>query len=132
MDASVTLSWCFEDEATPYSESVLDRLKETEAVVPAIWPLEVANALVTAERRQRLAEAQTTRLVQLLGALPISIDTDGLRQALGSILSLGREHDLSTYDASYLELAMRQGLPLATQDQGLRQAAARAGVTLVE
>jgi predicted nucleic acid-binding protein len=132
VDASVALAWCFEDEATPYAESVLDRLQQTEAVVPAIWPLEVANVLLTAERRQRLTEAQTVRLAQLLRGLPITIDTEGLTQALGSTLSLGREYGLSAYDTSYLELAMRQGLSLATQDEALREAAARAGVPLVE
>ena len=132
VDASVALAWCFEDEATPYAESVLDRLQQTEAVVPAIWPLEVANVLLTAERRQRLSEAQTVRLAQLLRGLPITIDTEGLTQALGSTLSHGREYGLSAYDTSYLELAMRQGLSLATQDADLREAAARAGVPLVE
>ena len=132
VDASIALAWCFEDESTPYTESVLDRLQQTEAVVPAIWPLEVANVLLTAERRQRLTEAQTVRLAQLLRGLPITIDTEGLTQALGSTLSLGREYGLSAYDTSYLELAMRQGLSLATQDAALRQAAARAGVPLVE
>ena len=132
VDASVALAWCFEDEATPYTESALDRLQQTEAVVPAIWPLEVANVLLTAERRQRLTEAQTARLAQLLRGLPITIDTEGLTQALGSTLSLGREYGLSAYDTSYLELAMRQGLALATQDAALREAAARAGVPLVE
>ena len=132
VDASVALAWCFEDEATPYAESVLDRLQQIEAVVPAIWPLEVANVLLTAERRQRLTEAQTVRLAQLLRGLPITIDTEGLTQALGSTLSIGREYGLSAYDTSYLELAMRQGLSLATQDADLREAAARAGVPLVE
>lgn len=83
VDASVVLAWCFEDEANPYTESVLDRLQQTEAVVPAIWPLEVANVLPMAECRQRLTEAQTARLVQLLWGLPITIDTEGLTQALG-------------------------------------------------
>ena len=132
VDASVALAWCFEDKATAYAESVLDRLQQTEAVVPAIWPLEVANVLLMAERRQRLTEAQTARLVQLLWGLPITIDTEGLTQALGPMLSLGREYGLSAYDTSYLELAMRQGLSLATQDADLREAAARAGVPLVE
>ena len=131
VDASVALAWCFEDEANPYAESVLDRLQQTEAVVPAIWPLEVGNVLLIAERRQRLTEAQTARLVQLLRGLPITIDTEGLTQALGPTLSLGREYGLSAYDTSYLELAMRQGLSLATQDVDLREAAVRAGVPLV-
>ena len=132
VDASVALAWCFEDEATSYAESVLDRLQQTEAVVPAIWPLEVANVLLMAERRQRLTEAQTARMIQLLRGLPITIDAEGLAQAWGPMLSLGREYGLSAYDSSYLEHAMRQGISLATQDAALREAAPRAGVPLVE
>ena len=132
VDASVTLAWCFEDEARPYAESVLDRLRGTQAMVPAIWPLEVANALLVAERRGRLAEAQTARLVELLASLPIDVDTEGLAHAWDTIVALGREHRLSAYDAGYLELAMRQGLPLATQDEGLKKVAGRAGIALVE
>lgn len=111
---------------------MLDRLQQTEAVVPAIWPLEIANVLLMAERRGRLTQAQTTGLVQLLRGLPIAIDTESLTQALGPALSLGREYGLSAYHASYLELAMRQGLPLATQATDSREAAARAGVPLAE
>lgn len=71
VDASVALAWCFEDEVTPYAESVLDCLQQNEAVVPAIWPLEAANVLLMAGRRQCLTEAQTARLAQVLPGLPI-------------------------------------------------------------
>lgn len=131
IDASVALSWCFEDEVGPYAEAVLDRLAETTALVPAIWPLEVTNALVVGERRGRLTEAQSARFAHLLGALPIEVENVDLAITFGSILATARAHGLSSYDAAYLELAARQGLPLATVDEGLRQAAAVAGVALV-
>lgn len=132
VDNSVTMAWCFEDEATPYTESLLDRLQNEQAVVPAIWPLEMANVLLMGERRQRLTEAQTARFMELLTSLPITVDTGALSEDLGPILAIGRQHTLSAYDASYLELAMRQGLPLASQEAQLRGAAAVAGVPLVQ
>lgn len=131
MDNSVTMAWCFEDESTPYTEAVLDRVRETGAVAPAIWPLEVANAVLVGERRQRLTLARTTRFVQFVRSLPITVDTMDLASVLGPVLTLGREHGLSSYDAAYLELAMREGLPLATQDARLSAAAERVGVSLV-
>ena len=131
MDASVTMAWCFEDEATPYTEAVLDLLRNTGAVVSAVWPLEVANVLLVGERRQRLTPARTARFVQLLQSLPITVDTEVLTRALGPVLALAREPGLTAYDATYLELAMREGLPLATQDAQLSAAATRLGVPLV-
>ncbi len=92
LDASVTMSWCFEDETTPYTEAALDRLVGATAVVPAIWPLEVANVLLLAERRGRLTEAQSARFVELLGALPIVIDQRAMGSTFGSVLPLGRQH----------------------------------------
>lgn len=130
VDCSVTMAWCFEDEVTPYAEAVLDRLRDEEAVVPAIWPLEVANVLLVAERHQRIREAQTVRFTQLLQSLPITIEGESLPGALGAILSLGRECGLSAYDAAYLEVAARRGLAFATQDKRLIAAARRLGVPL--
>ena len=132
VDASVTMAWCFLDEATSYTWAVLDRLQDTGAVVPTIWPLDVASVLLVGERRQRLTAAETTRFVQTLQGLPITVDDGEMTGALGPILALGREHGLSAYDAAYLELAMRLGLPLATQDARLSAAAARTGVPLIE
>ncbi len=131
MDASVTMAWCFEDEATPYTESVLERLRVEEAEVPAIWSLEVANVLLVAERRRRLTESQTVRFTEILLALPVNVDTEAKERCLGPILSLGREFALSAYDAAYLELAARRGLALATCDEGLKSAAAQMGVPLL-
>ncbi len=132
LDASVTLAWCFEDEATLYASRVLDLLAADSAVVPPIWPLEIANAISTAERHRRLETAASSRFVELLRALPIRQDETSLDRALGSVLSVARERRLSSYDASYLELAMREGLPLATADERLAAAARAAGVELVQ
>ncbi len=132
LDTSVTMSWCFEDEATPYTEAALDRLQGATAVVPAIWPLEVANVLLSAQRRGRLTEAQSARFVELLGALPIVMEQPSADQIFGSVLPLGRQHGLSAYDAAYLELAARQGLPLATRDERIIAAAAAIGVKILQ
>ncbi|HEX8081108.1 MAG TPA: type II toxin-antitoxin system VapC family toxin [Jatrophihabitans sp.] len=129
IDASVTLAWCFADEATPGAESVLDHFSEDEAVVPAIWPLEIANVLLVAQRRKRLTEAQASRFSDLLQQLPIHVvdaPTD-----LADVVAAGRHHELSSYDAAYLVLAERTGAPLATLDHRLADAATRAGVRLL-
>ncbi len=125
--ASVTLAWVFEDEAQPYTDAVLDALAEVEALVPAIWPLEVGNALLVAQRGGRLNQAATVQFLALLWELPITVESERPEQMLGEILALAREQRLSTYDATYLHLAMRRGLPLATADEALRRAATRAG-----
>jgi predicted nucleic acid-binding protein len=130
LDASVTLAWAFEDEAEGYPDVVLESLSEAKACVPVIWPLEVGNALLVAERRGRLNQAATVQFLALLWQLPITVEPERPELLLGEILSLAREQGLSTYDATYLHLAMRQGFPLATTDELLRQAAARAGVPL--
>lgn len=126
LDCSMTMAWCFEDEATPYSESALEALAEGEAVVPPLWSLEVANVLVVGERKKRLLPAQSLRFVELLQSLPIAIEAD--IRPLGEILGLAREQGLSAYDASYLDLAVRTGLPLASFDSDLLEAADRFGV----
>ena len=128
LDASVTLAWAFEDETVPYTEAVLDRLAEVEGLVPSIWVLEVGNALLVAERRERLRQAATAEFLDLLWQLPITVAPDRPDQLIGEIMALAREQNLSTYDSTYLHLAMRRGLPLATTDAALRQAANRTGV----
>jgi predicted nucleic acid-binding protein len=132
LDASVTLCWCFENQATDYTEAIFERLAGGEEVsVPFIWPVEVANVLVTAERRKALKVAQVTGFVEELSAWPIRVDTLGVDRAFQQILGTAREHNLSAYDAAYLELAIREGLPLATLDDDLRKAARAVGVKLV-
>ena len=132
LDASVALTWHFEDETSEYAERVLDKLETDEAIVPALWPLEMANGLIIGERRGRLSPAKLARAVELSLDLPVSVDETPTPLALGSVLDLARSQGLSAYDAAYLELAMRQGIPLATQDEGLRAAAERVGVPLAE
>jgi predicted nucleic acid-binding protein len=132
LDASVTLAWCFPDESTPYTEGVLDLLAtEAEAATPAIWPFEVANALLVAERHKRITTAQVASMLQRIASLPITVDPIRVDRAFGQILATAREQTLTEYDAAYLELAMREGLPLATLDDQLRQGARSAGVALV-
>ena len=130
IDTSVTMAWCFEDEATEATEAVLDRLGGGDvAIVPAVWRLEVANVLLAAERRRRISEAQSMRFVQLLDELPIQVDLATID--IGAVVRTGRAHTLSAYDAAYLVLCERSALPLATLDQQLAQACRTAGVPLV-
>jgi len=132
LDASVTLAWCFPEESTAYTEGVLDLLANgAEAAAPAIWPFEVANALLVAERRKRITTAQVTSMLQRIASLPISVDSIQVHRAFGQILAVAREEKLTEYDAAYLELAMREGLPLATLDGQLKQGARSSGVELV-
>src|SRR5689334_18874516 len=107
LDGSITLAWCFPDEKAPYPQVVLDSLARARAVVPSLWPLEVGNAWLVGERRQRCTQADTTHWVGFLNPLPISVDDETPTRAWGDILSLARAHTLSVYDAAYLELTMR-------------------------
>ncbi len=131
LDCSVAMAWCFADEADAGADAVLDRLSEDTASAPSIWPLEVANVLLVAERRGRISAADAARFLDLLAALPITIDETTQERAWGPIASLGREHGLSSYDAAYLELAMREGVPLASRDATLRSAAQASGVPIM-
>ncbi len=130
LDASITLAWFFEDEADAYAESVLDSLGSAVALVPALWSQEVGNALVVAERKKRTTEAKVTHFLTLLLSLPITVDEETAERAWSDTLGLARTHGLSTYDAAYLELALREGLPLATLDEPLREALRAVGSIL--
>lgn len=131
VDASIALAWCFDDEASPATEALLDEVSARGAVVPGLWHLEIANALLQAERSGRnIAEGITARL-EYIGRLPIATDTETAGRAWRETLALARAERLTTYDASYLELAIRCGLPLATRDRALAAAAKRAGVTVL-
>ena len=131
LDASVALAWCLEDETSLSADRALDRLMVDEAVVPSIWPLEVANGLRSAERRGRITIADSARVRQLLLSLPIHIEPVDLGTALTEVADIARTFDLSAYDAAYLALAARCGLPMATADDRLTHACTRAGVELV-
>jgi predicted nucleic acid-binding protein len=128
LDRSVTMAWCFDDEATPYTDGVRDSLADKRAVVPSIWPLEAANATIMGERRKRLDEARSRRFFVLLEALPIVIDDGSSSRAFGEIVHLARTYQLSASDAANLELAIRRGLPLACNDGKPKTAALAAGV----
>jgi predicted nucleic acid-binding protein len=132
LDASVAVAWCFEDERTPFTEGVLDLLSAgTEVLAPAIWPFEVANALLVAEQRKRITVAQVTALLRRIAGLPISVEPIEPLRAFEQVLSVARQQNLTEYDAAYLELALRTGLPLATLDGKLKQAARSVDVGLV-
>ena len=130
LDNSVVMVWGFDDEADLYAETLLDMMPTARAHVPALWPLEVANVLLVGERRKRLTAADTARFLSLLGAFPITVDEETTVRAWVETLALARAQNLSAYDAAYLELAMRRGLPLATLDEKLKAAAAAVGVSL--
>ncbi len=127
----MTLSWAFEGESTPYTVAVLRSLETVQAVVPALWPFEVASVLSTAERRGRMDAAAQAVFLERLRLLPIAIEHRPATWLAQQILPLARTYKISAYDAAYLELAIREGLPLATLDDDLRRAACRAGVAPV-
>lgn len=133
LDASVTLAWCFPEESTNETEAILDLLANgSEALTPAIWPFEVANALLVGERRKRMSVAQVTSVLRRIAELPISVDPVRASRAFEQVLSFARQQQLTEYDAAYLELALREGLPLATLDEQLRRAVTSAGIALVK
>jgi len=131
IDASVTLSWFFADELTTLSEAVLDRVVESGATVPALWRLEVANALLVAFRRKRVSAAFRDLAIQRLAKLPIAVDSETGSRAWTNTLPLAEQTGLSVYDSCYLELAIRLSVPLASRDRALCEAATRVGVELV-
>jgi predicted nucleic acid-binding protein len=129
LDGSVTLVWGFADEDDDYAAAILDRMPDLQAHVPNLWPLEVANALLVGERRGRTTPANAAHFLALLGAFPIAVDAETVARAWVETMHLARTHNLSAYDASYLELAMRLGAPLATLDARLKAAATAVGVS---
>jgi predicted nucleic acid-binding protein len=129
VDASVAIAWLFEDEVTPETEAVLDRLSDQEAHAPGLWELEVANVVLSAERRGRISEIASAQIMERLGDLPIRINPDNPR--LHHLLEVARRYGLTSYDAAYLTLALQLNLPLATLDRNLAAAAGLADVALV-
>ncbi len=132
LDGSVAMVWGFEDEDDAYAAALLDRMPELQAHVPALWPLEVANALIVGERRGRTTPAESARFLAILGGFPIAVDVETVGRAWADTLHLARAHNLSAYDAAYLELAIRLGLPIATLDARLKAAATAVGVPIYE
>lgn len=130
IDSSISIAWCFPDEHDQYSQTVLEALASEQAVVPDLWHLEVANTLLVGERRKRSIQVNTVTWLGFLSSLPITVDDETKAHVFGNTLSVARDHNLSAYDAAYLELAMRRGLPLATLDEKLKAAAQAVGVSL--
>ncbi len=129
IDASVTVAWAFDSESTDFTRAVEERVAREGAIAPGHWPVEVANALLVAERRKRADAPRTALFLDRLRAFPVTVD-DAVAESWGNALGLAREHRLTVYDACYLALAMRTGHALATLDSDLVQAAKAAGVTL--
>jgi len=128
LDCSVTLAWCFEDEANDYADQVLDIMENQNALVPSLWHLEVLNVLLVGERRKRITANVTTEFLDLLSELHIQTDTFSNNINDNNILLLSRQYQLSSYDAAYLALAQREQLPLATIDKKLQVAAKHANL----
>ena len=128
LDASITACWAFRDEDHPDASLAFMQIRTEEAVVPCLWWFEVRNTLVVNERRRRIAESETAAFLLNLSRLRIRVDRIPDE---GAVLRLARTHRLSVYDAAYLELAQREGLPLATLDTDLQKAAAAEGVALL-
>ena len=132
IDASAVLAWCFEDEGGPETDALIEKVAAEGAAAPGMWSLEIANGLVMGERRGRIRAAESAAFVAMIEELPIVGDQGTGARALHETISLARAHRLTAYDAAYLELAMRLGLPLATGDRSLRAAAERVGVVLLD
>ena len=131
LDFSATLPWVFGDEATPECDRLLDELTAGDrAWVPALWHLELGNVLLGAQRRNRIDQAGIEAFLAQLAVYDISVDDQTMERAWQKTLDLAIQHRLSTYDAAYLELALRRAIPLATLDTALIAAARTCGVTL--
>ncbi|OGQ33478.1 MAG: hypothetical protein A3F16_08775 [Deltaproteobacteria bacterium RIFCSPHIGHO2_12_FULL_43_9] len=126
LDCSVTMGWCFREESDSYVAKILYSFEDAEAVVPFLWCYEVCNVLTLAERKKRISTTEATRFLSIITELPIIIDEKS--DVMKDILVLARHHEISAYDAAYLELALRLGLPLATLDRGLTAVLEKTGI----
>ena len=131
VDCSVAMAWLFHDEATLNTAALLNRTATETAVVPALWFIEVTNVLALAERKGRITPSQSDAFIADLGKLAIERDDDAPDRAFTHLLALCRTHQLTSYDAIYLDLALRRNLPLATLDDALRKSARKLGVSLI-
>jgi predicted nucleic acid-binding protein len=130
-DCSIAMAWLFADEATPKTEALLTRLTTETALVPAWWFIEITNVLAMAERKGRITSTQSDAFISDLGKLGIERDDEAPDRAFAYLLVLCRRHRLTSYDAIYLDLAVRRSLPLATLDEDLRKTAKKLGVRLL-
>ena len=128
LDASVTACWCFPDEQSGVADAAMDRLLDDEAIVPALWTIEVRNILIVNERRNRIEPDDAVAFLRDLARLPIRVRRDADDRAL---MALARKHRLTAYDAAYLDLAVRTGVAVATLDRLLADAVRAEGLELV-
>jgi predicted nucleic acid-binding protein len=128
VDASIALAWCFPGETSDYADGVLVSLEGKTILVPAIWGLEIANAILVGERRKRLNQPEIRRFTTLLESLSLLQDVRPVAHYMNDVLPLARKHGLSAYDAAYLELSIHRGAPLATLDEKLKKAAKATGI----
>lgn len=131
VDASMAMAWCFLDEATPATRKLYNEMSSTSAVVPAWWYIELTNVLYLAEKSRRIPTDRVVEFIEMIEDLGVEIDHDAPTRAFSHLLPLCRDHRLTSYDAMYLDLAVRRKLPLATLDEPLRKAAKKLGVKLL-
>jgi predicted nucleic acid-binding protein len=131
LDCSMTMAWAFRDETTPGTLNVLELAAHEACVAPSVWPLEVCNAAISAQRHGRFTDDDVPRFLGLVNGLRVSVDQCTLRHVFDNMLPLAVRHAISSYDAAYLELALRKRAPLATLHAGLARAARAAGVALI-
>lgn len=131
VDASVAMTWCFKDEITQATADLLKQLRSSSALVPSLWHVEIANVLALAERHSRVTPAESDDFIAVIDSLDVEVDNDSFVRAFTHLLPLCRAHGLTSYDAIYLDLAVRRKLPLATLDAPLRKAAKKEGLKLL-
>ena len=131
VDSSVALAWFIPDERDPVTDALLEKARIEGVHVPALWPIEIANVLLKVERRGRSSPSLRRQALDGYSVLPLTVDADVLPRVWSVTLDLAERHALTVYDACYLELALRLGLPLATRDRQLRGAAERTGVAVL-
>jgi len=131
VDSSAICSLCFDDEANAATEPLLEQLALGDVWVPALFLWEVANVLLMAERRQRLSQAQRVEALRTIEDLGLMVDRPDPGVIWHDGIQLASQTGLTSYDAAYLELAMRLGTPLATQDKALQQACLKLGVNIL-
>ena len=131
VDSSVALAWVLPDEHGSPADVLADSLERSPACAPSLWPLEVGNALVMAQRRKRLTERDLDRVLKVVQSLAVELDATPVDETFPAIVAIARKLGLTTYDAAYLELAQRRGLPLATLDTRLAESARKLGVAVL-
>ena len=134
LDNTITMAWCFSDEATEFTKTLLSRLSNLtdHAIVPALWLYEVANVVELAVRKGRLPAEKALAFIEGLADLPIEVENPSRAQVFVTVRTLAGLYHLTAYDAAYLELAIRYKLPIASLDRALSRAALAAGVNTVQ